>query len=60
MNRIGIAISGGPNPAEMIDLVVLAEGLGYEFGLGSRRAWRRPVRDPGSMRDAHLPYPARH
>ena len=30
MSRIGIAISGGPNPAEMIDLVVLAESLGYE------------------------------
>ncbi len=30
MKRIGIAISGGPNPAEIIELVVLAEGLGYE------------------------------
>jgi len=30
MSRIGIAISGGPNPAEIIDLVVLAESLGYE------------------------------
>ena len=30
MCRIGIAISGGPNPAEIIDLVVLAESLGYE------------------------------
>jgi alkanesulfonate monooxygenase SsuD/methylene tetrahydromethanopterin reductase-like flavin-dependent oxidoreductase (luciferase family) len=30
MSRIGIAISGGPNPAEMIGLVVLAESLGYE------------------------------
>lgn len=29
MNRIGIAISGGPNPAEIVDLVVLAETLGY-------------------------------
>ncbi len=29
MRRIGIAISGGPNPAEIIDLVVLAESLGY-------------------------------
>ena len=29
MSRIGIAISGGPNPAEIIDLVVLAESLGY-------------------------------
>jgi probable F420-dependent oxidoreductase len=30
MQRIGIAISGGPNPAEIVDLVVLAESLGYE------------------------------
>jgi probable F420-dependent oxidoreductase len=30
MNRIGIAISGGPNPADIVDLVVLAESLGYE------------------------------
>lgn len=30
MDRIGIAISGGPNPADIIDLVVLAESLGYE------------------------------
>jgi alkanesulfonate monooxygenase SsuD/methylene tetrahydromethanopterin reductase-like flavin-dependent oxidoreductase (luciferase family) len=30
MNRIGIAVSGGPNPAEVVDLVVLAESLGYE------------------------------
>src|SRR6202011_3706372 len=30
MSRIGIAISGGPTPAEMIGLVVLAESLGYE------------------------------
>src|SRR3954447_18518519 len=30
MNRIGIAVSGGPNPADIIDLVVLAESLGYE------------------------------
>jgi alkanesulfonate monooxygenase SsuD/methylene tetrahydromethanopterin reductase-like flavin-dependent oxidoreductase (luciferase family) len=30
MSRIGMAISGGPNPAEIIDLVVLAENLGYE------------------------------
>ena len=30
MKRIGIAISGGPNPAEIVDLVVLAESLGYE------------------------------
>src|SRR3954449_3497925 len=30
MNRIGIAVSGGPSPAEIIDLVVLAESLGYE------------------------------
>jgi probable F420-dependent oxidoreductase len=30
MSRIGIAISGGPNPADIIDLVVLAEKLGYK------------------------------
>ena len=30
MSAIGIAISGGPNPADMIDLVGLAERLGYE------------------------------
>jgi probable F420-dependent oxidoreductase len=30
MSRIGIAISGGPRPAEIVDLVVLAESLGYE------------------------------
>jgi 5,10-methylenetetrahydromethanopterin reductase len=29
MSRIGIAISGRPNPAEIVDLVVLAERLGY-------------------------------
>jgi alkanesulfonate monooxygenase SsuD/methylene tetrahydromethanopterin reductase-like flavin-dependent oxidoreductase (luciferase family) len=29
MPRISIAMSGGPNPAEIIDLVVLAECLGY-------------------------------
>src|SRR5215475_13419633 len=30
LSRIGVAISGGPNPAEIIDLVILAESLGYE------------------------------
>jgi probable F420-dependent oxidoreductase len=30
MSRVGIAISGGPNPTEIVDLVVLAESLGYE------------------------------
>jgi probable F420-dependent oxidoreductase len=30
MSRIGIAISGGPNPTDIVDLVVLAESLGYE------------------------------
>src|ERR1700746_1676069 len=30
ISRIVMAISGAPNPAEMIDLVVLAESLGYE------------------------------
>jgi len=29
MSRIGIAVSGGPNPADIVDLVVLAESLGY-------------------------------
>ena len=28
--RLGIAISGGPSPTEIVDLVKLAEGLGYE------------------------------
>ena len=30
MAKIGVAISGGPSPAEIVDLVVLAESLGYE------------------------------
>ncbi|MFO1161397.1 MAG: LLM class flavin-dependent oxidoreductase [Reyranellaceae bacterium] len=30
MSRIGVAVSGGPNPAEIVDLVVLAEQLGYD------------------------------
>jgi len=30
MSRIGIAVSGGPNPTDIVDLVVLAESLGYE------------------------------
>jgi probable F420-dependent oxidoreductase len=30
MSRIGIAVSGGPSPAEVVDLVVLAESLGYD------------------------------
>src|SRR5881275_2054321 len=30
MSRLGIAFSGGPNPAEVVDLVDLAESLGYE------------------------------
>ena len=30
MPRISIAMWGGPNPAEFIALVVLAERLGYE------------------------------
>ena len=30
MSRIGIAISGGPSPAEIVELIVLAEQLGYE------------------------------
>jgi hypothetical protein len=60
MSRIGIAISGGPNPAEIIDLVIPGREPRLRVGLGSRRAWRRPVRDPGSMRDSDLPHPARH
>jgi len=30
MNRIGIAFSGGPGPRDIVDLVKLAEALGYE------------------------------
>ena len=30
MARIGIAFSGGPTPAEMVDCIRLAETLGYE------------------------------
>jgi len=30
MNRLGIAVSGGPNPSEIVELVSLAESLGYE------------------------------
>src|SRR5712692_5075328 len=30
MSRIGIAFSGGPNPAAIVECVKLAEGLGYE------------------------------
>ena len=30
MNRLGIAVSGGPNPSEIVELVTLAESLGYE------------------------------
>ena len=29
-NSVGIAISGGPSPSEIVDLVVLAESLGYD------------------------------
>lgn len=29
MEKLGIAFSGGPSPAEIVDLVVLAEKLGY-------------------------------
>ena len=29
-NAVGIAISGGPSPSEIVDLVVLAESLGYD------------------------------
>lgn len=30
MQRLGIAFSGGPNPAEIVECVKLAEALGYE------------------------------
>src|SRR5438128_10008009 len=30
MKRLGIAFSGGPNPAEIVELVKLAETVGYE------------------------------
>jgi probable F420-dependent oxidoreductase len=30
LGKIGIAFSGGPNPAEIVDLVVLAESLNYD------------------------------
>jgi alkanesulfonate monooxygenase SsuD/methylene tetrahydromethanopterin reductase-like flavin-dependent oxidoreductase (luciferase family) len=30
MERLGIAFSGGPSPAEIVDGIVLAESLGYE------------------------------
>src|SRR5712672_3426600 len=30
MKRLGIAFSGGPNPAEIVECVKLAETLGYE------------------------------
>src|SRR5437660_644465 len=30
MARLGIAFSGGPNPAEIVECVKLAEALGYE------------------------------
>ena len=30
MARLGIAISGGPSPAEIVELIKLAESLGYE------------------------------
>ena len=30
MERLGIAVSGGPSPAEIVELVGLAERLGYE------------------------------
>jgi len=30
MKRLGIAISGGPNPTEIVECVKLAEALGYE------------------------------
>jgi probable F420-dependent oxidoreductase len=32
MAPIGVAVSGGPRPAEIVDLIQLAESLGYESG----------------------------
>ena len=32
MARLGIAVSGGPRPAEIVNLLKLAERLGYESG----------------------------
>ena len=57
MRRIGIAMSGSPNPAEIIDLVVLAERLGYASAWVAEGAWRRPVRHPGGQRHAALAPP---
>ena len=56
MPRISIAMSGGPNPAEFIALVVLAERLGYES------AWvvegmTATMRHPGGLRHADLAHP---
>jgi alkanesulfonate monooxygenase SsuD/methylene tetrahydromethanopterin reductase-like flavin-dependent oxidoreductase (luciferase family) len=56
MHRISIAMSGGPNPAEIIDLVVLAERLGYESawvaeGMAATGA------PPGGLRHADLAHP---
>ena len=31
MQRLGIAFSGGPSPAEIVDCIVLAESVGYEL-----------------------------
>ena len=60
MERLGIAFSGGPSPAEIVDCIMLAESLGYEFGLGRGGPWRRSVRDPRRRRGADLAHPARH
>src|SRR6185503_16973345 len=40
MARLGIAFSGGPGPAEIIDCIALAESLGYEFATLSAAAVR--------------------
>ena len=53
MSRIGIAISGGPNPADIVDLIVLAERLGYESA-GSSKAMAATSTQPGGLRDADL------
>jgi len=50
VGKIGTAISGGPNPAEIIDLVVLAESLGYESAWVASRKNRRKYRTCAYLR----------
>src|SRR3954464_1871157 len=35
MERLGIAFSGGPSPAEIVDCIILAESFGYESAWGA-------------------------